>query len=246
MVGDRVYAFVNEESNRTAVVRKWAENFLNYHPHFVTEPIVNAEVPALHITLPSGETLTSGSPELEERISATFERKLKLLASAPPGLLFEVPAGTLGGSLSEVTELPLGGGAQPGAFVDYGSLHLIASSTLDHFQKVYPQGRFDVRRFRPNLVIHTDAAAMTENAWVGRTLAIGKELMLRITIPCPRCISVTLAQDDLPRDPGILRAIAEQNMCDLGDFGHLPCAGVYADVIRAGTVQCGDTLQFLD
>lgn len=31
IVGDRVYAFVDEESNRTAVVRKWAESFLNYH-----------------------------------------------------------------------------------------------------------------------------------------------------------------------------------------------------------------------
>ena len=37
VVGDRVYAFVNDESNRTAVGRKWAENFLSFaiasHPH---------------------------------------------------------------------------------------------------------------------------------------------------------------------------------------------------------------------
>jgi len=32
----------------------------------------------------------------------------------------------------------------------------------------------------------------------------------------------------------------------LGDFGTLPCAGVYADVVRAGRIQCGDTLRFLD
>lgn len=246
VVGDRVYAFVNEESNRTAVVRKWAENFLNYHPHFVSEPTADAEVPLLQITMPSGETLTSDTPLLEERISELFERKLKLMSSAPAGVLIEVPAGTLGGSMSGVTEFPLGGGATPGAFVDYGSLHLIASSTMDHFQKAYPQGRFDVRRFRPNIVIQTQADALTENTWVGRTLAIGNELVLRVTIPCPRCISVTLAQDDLPRDPGILRAIAEHNMCDLGDFGTLPCAGVYADVVRAGRIQCGDTLRFLD
>jgi uncharacterized protein YcbX len=168
------------------------------------------------------------------------------MAIAPPGLLIEVPAGTLGASLSEVTELPLGGGAAPGSFVDYGSLHLIASSTLEHFQKLYPQGRFDVRRFRPNIVVHSDAPAFTENSWVGKTISIGNELILRVTIPCPRCISVTLAQGDLPRDPGILRAIAEQNMCDLGDFGNLPCAGVYADVIHSGHLQCGDALQFLD
>jgi MOSC domain-containing protein YiiM len=57
---------------------------------------------------------------------------------------------------------------------------------------------------------------------------------------------VTLAQDDLPRDPSILRAIAEQNMFDLGDFGNLPCAGVYAEVIKTGHIQCGDTLRFVE
>jgi class 3 adenylate cyclase/uncharacterized protein YcbX len=246
MLGDRAYAFVNEETNRAAVVRKWAENFLNYHPHFVTEPRAYDAIPPLQITFPSGETLTSESAALEEKISAAFDRKLKLMASAPPGLLIEVPQGTLGGSLSEVTELPLGGGAAPGAFVDYGSLHLIASVTLDHFQKHYPQGRFDVRRFRPNLVIHSEAPPLIENTWVGRTMAIGDEVVLRVTLPCPRCISVTLAQDDLPRDPGILRAVAEQNMCDLGDFGTLPCAGVYADVIQAGHIRTGDRIRFLD
>jgi class 3 adenylate cyclase/uncharacterized protein YcbX len=246
LVGDRVYAFVNEESNRTAVVRKWAENLLNYHPHFASEPTPNAPAPPLHIVMPSGDTLSSGDSDLEDKISAVFERKLKLMTTANPGLLIEVPMGTLGGALSEVTEFPLGGGAPEGAFFDYGCMHLIASSTLNHLQKKYPQGRFDVRRFRPNLVIQTDAAPFSENSWVGRTIAIGSELELRISIPCPRCISVTLAQDDLPRDPSILRAIAEQNMCDLGDFGTLPCAGVYAEVVKAGHIHCGDTLRFVE
>jgi hypothetical protein len=152
----------------------------------------------------------------------------------------------LGGALSEVTEFPLAGGAPAGAFFDYGCLNLIASSTLSHLQKTYPQGRFDIRRFRPNMVINSDAAPFIENSWVGRTIAIGNDVVLRVSIPCPRCISVTLAQDDLPRDPSILRAIAEQNMCDLGDFGTLPCAGVYAEVLKAGHIQSGDALRFVD
>ncbi|WP_297724493.1 adenylate/guanylate cyclase domain-containing protein [Limnohabitans sp. Rim8] len=246
IVGDRVYAFVNEESNRTAVVRKWAESLLNYHPQFASEPGPNLPVPPLRIVMPSGDTLSSVDSDLEEKISTVFERKLKLMTTAPPGLLIEVPVGTLGGALSEVTEFPLAGGAPAGAFFDYGCLHLIASSTLNHFQKMYPKGRFDVRRFRPNLVIHSDSEPFVENSWVGRNIMIGQELILRVSIPCPRCISVTLAQDDLPRDPSILRAIAEQNMCDLGDFGTLPCAGVYAEVIKAGHIQCGDTLRFVD
>ena len=81
---------------------------------------------------------------------------------------------------------------------------------------------------------------------MGRTLAIGDEVVLRVIIPCPRCISVTLAQDDLPRDPRILRTVAEHNMCDLGDFGTLPCAGVYAEVVKPGTIRSGDTVRCLD
>jgi len=118
LLGDRVYAFVDEASNRAAVVRKWAENLLNYHPHFASEPDPSLPIPPLHIVMPSGETLTTANSDLEERISAVFERKLKMMSTAPSGLLLEVPAGTLGGALSEVTEFPLGGGAPAGAFFD--------------------------------------------------------------------------------------------------------------------------------
>ena len=45
-----------------------------------------------------------------------------------------------------------------------------------------------------------------ENAWVGHTLAIGTAVRLNITGPCGRCVMTTLAQGDLPMDPGILRA----------------------------------------
>ncbi len=59
-------------------------------------------------------------------------------------------------------------------------------------------------------------------------------------------MNTTIAQGDLPRDGGILRVIAKQNMVDLGEFGTLPCAGVYADVVEAGHISHGDTLRLLD
>ncbi len=246
LLGDRLYALVDKASNRTAVVRKWAEALLSYYPQFVTEPEPGAAAPALRIAMPGGLTLTSDEPDAEARLSAAFDRKLTLMATAPAGLLIEVPAGTFGGALSDTTELPLSGAAPAGAFFDYACVHLIATSTLDHLQQSYPQGLFDVRRFRPNIVVRSQGAPFIENSWVGRTLAIGDEVVLRVIIPCPRCISVTLAQDDLPRDPRILRTVAEHNMCDLGDFGTLPCAGVYAEVVKPGTIRSGDTVRCLD
>jgi MOSC domain-containing protein YiiM len=35
-------------------------------------------------------------------------------------------------------------------------------------------------------------------------------------------------------------------MCNLGDFGTLPCAGVYAEVLKAGIIRSGDTVPCLD
>ena len=54
-----------------------------------------------------------------------------------------------------------------------------------------------------------------------------------------------LPQGDLPHDPGILHTVAQLNMRDVGNFGTLPCAGVYADVVKPGTIRRGDTVHYL-
>jgi class 3 adenylate cyclase/uncharacterized protein YcbX len=246
LLGDRVYALVDPESNRAAVVRTWGAELLGYRPQFEQEPGINDPAPAMRVTLPGGYSLSTSDSDRDARLSAALGRNLTLMATAPAGLLVELPKGTLAGAMSEVTEVPLGGGAPPGAFFDYGCVHLIATSTIDHLQAAYPEGRFDLRRFRPNIVVRSHGDPFVENSWVGRTLAIGDEVVLRITIPCPRCSTVTLPQEDLPRDPRILRTIAEHNTQDLGDFGRLPCMGVYADVLQPGAIRRGDVIRCLD
>ena len=70
-----------------------------------------------------------------------------------------------------------------------------------------------------------------ENAWIGRTLAIGDAVRLSITGPCPRCVMTTLPQGDLPRDVVILRTAAQHNQANVG---------VYASVVQGGKVRRGD------
>jgi uncharacterized protein YcbX len=77
-------------------------------------------------------------------------------------------------------------------------------------------------------------------------VAIGDEVVLRATIPTPRCVVTTLPQGELPHDPGILRTVAQQNLLDLGEFGRSACLGVYADVVQPGVVRCGDPVRVLD
>lgn len=122
-----------------------------------------------------------------------------------------------------------------GTFFDTAVVHLLTTATLDRLCELYPEGRFEVRRFRPNVVVETTDPAkdFVENGWIGRTLVIGDEVRLSVTGACPRCVMTTLPQSDLQRDPGILRAAARNNHANVG---------VYAAVVRGGTIRRGDTV----
>ena len=40
-----------------------------------------------------------------------------------------------------------------GTFFDIGVVHLLTTATIDWLRALYPQGRFEARRFRPNIVV---------------------------------------------------------------------------------------------
>jgi uncharacterized protein YcbX len=245
LTGDRAYAFVDKTTNRAAVVRTWASSLMSYRAEYLMEP--NAEAPAgVRIRTPDGAWLTTLQPDIEARISAVVDRTLSLMTQAPDGLLVEFPAGTLAGKMAELTAAPAGGQAPAGTFFDVAPVHLIAASTISYLSGAFPRDAVDARRFRPNIVVAGIGEAFVENKWAGRMLAIGDEVVLQVSIPCPRCVNVTLPQDGLAREPGLLKAIAQGNMVELGDIGILPCAGVYAGVVKPGRIRRGDALRLLD
>src|SRR5439155_15568589 len=125
-----------------------------------------------------------------------------------------------------------------GRFFDLAVTHMLTTATLDRLRDLYPQGRFEARRFRPNLVVETAAGekGFVENTWIGQTLAVGEEVRLRITGPCPRCVMTTLPQGDLPKDPGIPRTAAQHNEVNVG---------VYAEILRGGKIRRGDLVRLV-
>jgi uncharacterized protein YcbX len=119
-------------------------------------------------------------------------------------------------------------------FFDIAVIHLLTTSTINRLRELYPEGRFEVRRFRPNIVVESASSEekdFIENLRVGKKLTIGEDIVLRITAPCTRCVMTTLPQGDLPKDLGILRTTAKYNQVN---------AGVYASVHQGGTIRRGD------
>ena len=134
-----------------------------------------------------------------------------------------------------------------GRFSDYAALHLITTATMARLAELRPESKFSARRFRPNVTIATPGgqAGFVENDWVGREIAIGDEVRLRISDPTPRCSVPTLAQENLEKDPRLLRTIVEHNTLPVPvlDGETLPCAGVYGFVVQGGTVKRGDQVR---
>lgn len=117
-------------------------------------------------------------------------------------------------------------------FFDGATVHVLTTGTIDRLRELYPSGRFEARRFRPNIVVATSGEPeFAEDAWVDRTLVVGDQVRLRVIGPCPRCVMTTMPQGDLPSDPGILRTAAQHNR---------GAVGVYAAVTQSGTVRGGD------
>jgi uncharacterized protein len=117
---------------------------------------------------------------------------------------------------------------------------VLTTSTIAELTELQPQSRFDLRRFRMNVIVGTTGSGFTENAWTGRAVALGDTVRLTVALPDPRCVMTTLAQQDLPADSNVLRTLTRHNRVQVGDLGVMPCAGVYAVVATPGLVRTGD------
>src|SRR6266700_3510942 len=201
------------------------------------------------ITLPDGKTVSSTDPGVDEVLSGLLGQPVTLTGTPPDGATLDraVPEAVLrDGITAEVpaTLIELGAGAPPGTFVDFAPLHLLTTATLDRIAELSPYRRAHPERYRPNVVIRSEAEGFAENDWLGRVLLIGDDLMLRVIARTPRCAVPTLAHGDLPRDTEALRILARHNRVRaLPERDPEPCAGVYAEVLRPGRIRVGDAVR---
>ena len=236
LLGDRAYALVDSSDGKVATAknpRKWPRLF-DFRATFIEPPRAAAKVPPVRIVLPDGSTVSSDQGDLNKILSDALNREVTLSAAKRGAVNAEEYWPDMEGldHRDTVTDFTL----PEETFFDCAVVHLLTTATLDRLRELYPQGRFEVRRFRPNIVVELDSGdrSFAENAWIRRTLVIGDEVRLNITGPCGRCVMTTLPQGDLPRDPGILRTAAQHNQVNVG---------VYAAVLRGGTIRRGDPVR---
>jgi uncharacterized protein len=249
VLGDRAYALVDKADKKVASAknpRKWPQLF-DFRAAFVDRPHVGAPVPPVRITLPDGTIVTSGQADLHQILSQVLHREVTLdtIERGQQEVVESTFPNPWTAQAEEywpdmegldyrdtVTDFAL----PEGTFFDCAAVHVVTTATLDRLRELYPQGRFEVRRFRPNIILETADGVkdFVENGWIGHTLTVGDAVRLSITGPCPRCVMTTLPQGDLPKDPGILRTAAQHNQANVG---------IYASVLQGGTMRRGDSVR---
>lgn len=253
VVGDRGWALRDEEAGEIRGAKKLPD-LLRCTARYLDEP-TEGTVPPAEITLPDGTTLRTDNDTAAQRLSALLGRRVTLWPLQPasatehyrhgapdnPDMMAELRAifgRTADEPLPDLSIFPpeLFEYVSPlGTYFDAFPLHILTTASLAALGAHNPSARFNVRRFRPNVVVETGGAAgLVESDWLGRTLQIGGA-RLKIEAPCPRCVMTTLPQGDLAKDPSVLRTIvrdAAQNV------------GVYATVTTPGRVTAGDAVEF--
>jgi hypothetical protein len=190
--------------------------------------------PTARVVFPDGSSSLSSSPDIDSRLAQVMGREVRLVSDSVTAartieMVYFDPERP---EQQQVASFDL----VENGFFDSRPVHVLTTATLAKLRQLYPQGLFDVARFRPNLLVEAPGAEFLENHWIGRTVAVGDAVRLRIDKPCARCIMTTLPQGELPHDTGILRTAARHNGADVG---------VLASVVIPGHIRRGDPIQLI-
>jgi uncharacterized protein len=240
--GDRAWALRDLASGRIASAKKFPR-LLEFRATYEVEPSVDSRGKA-KIETPQGRVVWADDPDTSEVISSILGRPMRL--ESQPGSHEEtgIDRDTVFGNVPvqkfkpEWTSetMPDHFKLMGGSFFEIGPVFLATSGSVQHLRDLRGgSAPIDRRRFRPNIYVDSgpDSSGFAEDAWFGGTLAIGGQVRFSNFQPTIWCVVSTLAQEEQPRDPGILRTIAEH---------HGGCFGVYAAVSSSGPVRIGDPL----
>ncbi|WP_257351065.1 MOSC domain-containing protein [Pseudalkalibacillus decolorationis] len=116
--------------------------------------------------------------------------------------------------------------------VDDEHIHIITVQSLRKLE--YLNGdTLEPRRFRANFLISLEKdTPFLEDNWLGKRMMIG-EVELEIKGHCPRCNIVNIDPDKLELNYTLLKTIVQKRKSNFG---------IYASVVKKGTVKVGDEI----
>lgn len=206
--GDRSWSL--QDATGTLGAKKFPQ-LMSAHARLTASATTARPSPPIEVTLPNQQTVLSTDTNASELLSGFTDHAVTL------------------------SPLPQAGDdtTRSSHYFDAFPLLILSTQALVHLAAIAQQQNFDVRRFRPNILVDAAQAGFAENEWVGQDCRIGAAVV-RIETACPRCIMTTHAVEELPKDPDIMRTLVEHNDGNLG---------VYASIVEPGRIVCGDTLE---
>jgi uncharacterized protein YcbX len=208
-----------------------------------TGVLLEAAVRGSTVTLPTGAAHDVGTAALDAALAEWLGREVRLVhvrdeASLPQSMHLDN---------EDLTSLVIRWRSPRGRYVDLFPLHFLTTATLASAARAHPDLDWDVRRFRPNLVIDT---VVHERELLGATLRMGEAVVRVPEQLTERCVMTTRAQNvnGLDAQRSLLRTLAR-------DAGNADAAltagsgttpfGAYLEVVSAGRVAEGDPVERL-
>ncbi len=251
-----MWAVRDVELDTFTTARRWPI-LLQCSARFVEDPADKPAEPGdvldVLVTFPDGSEMASCDPGIHARLSDLIGKpaRLESLPALADKRRYRTPQATKadirrqfaipdGEPLPDFSMFPvrklaeLARYATPlGALYDAYPIHLLTRASLRAVAENSAGAQFDVRRFRPNVLIERDGSGLEEFGWCGGRLR-APDVTFAVEIPALRCSIPTRQQGELPADPDVLRTINRH-------ADH--CLGVYANVAKAGVLAEGEPLE---
>jgi uncharacterized protein YcbX len=179
------------------------------------------------ITLPDGRELRESDPSTDLALSSFVGQPVHLAhAKRDEQAIFETLS-----EFSAATPTMVQWISVPGSFNDGAPVHVLTTASLRAASALHPSGEWDVRRFRPNLLVDVDGDGFVEDGW--RSVRVGN-VELEIFKKTSRCTITARAQPGLAEDIEVPRSLARNREARLG---------VYARVTVPGAIEPGAAVQ---
>jgi uncharacterized protein len=220
VAGDRRWGLFDLASDKLMSAKRWSALLM------ASAHIDDGDV---RIELPDGSSVQLGDPATSARLSEWLGRPVEARRTRPETrAVYEMTLDPPNDE-AELFDIP----TPSESFADLAPIHLLSATTLTGAAQRHPSLDWDVRRFRPNLVVEGVTEPFGEDTWTGADLRVGGAV-LRVVQPTVRCAMPLRAQPGIDRQRDLYEAL---------EALHANHLGVYVEVVEPGEIAVGDRVE---